>query len=100
MGPLDLSRFSGNVEGMISRSVRPIYWSMKVSIPRLPFKMPESERTCASNAFLRGLADARITRCPFNIFRMGISSGNGSRGPRIGMTLGGVGLVVAIALFS
>lgn len=39
------------------------------------------DRTCASSCFLRGEAEARITRLPFNEVKAGISRGSGGLGP-------------------
>ena len=54
-------------------------------------------RTCASNCFRRGDADARITLLPRRAFRTGRSSGKGRRG---GWEEGreGRGVVVCVAV--
>lgn len=46
----------------------------------------ENQHTCASNCFLLGLAEARITRLPRSRFNAGRSSGG--RGPRVGFGRG------------
>lgn len=76
--------FSGTVEGIISRSVRPIFFLLGAQ-ESVSGGFDQgcllSSLTCASNCLLLGDAEARITRLPRIMFRAGRSRGKGGRGP-------------------
>jgi hypothetical protein len=76
--------FSGTVEGIISRSVRPIFLSVEegqVSFGLGLGLYSWDGLTCARSCLLLGEAEARMTRLPRIMFRAGRSRGKGGRGP-------------------